>query len=59
MKTQKFVAYQKLSKKARKEIDRKKRSGWGNLRPATLIEQNHKSYQRNPKHRKREENFYA
>ncbi|MBR1528142.1 MAG: hypothetical protein IJ642_02420 [Oscillospiraceae bacterium] len=59
MKTQKFVSYQKLSKKARKEIDRKKRSGWGTLSPATQIEEPHKLYRRNPKHRKREEDFYA
>ena len=59
MKTQKFVSYEKLSKKARKELDRKKRSDWGNVRPVTQIENNKKSYQRHAKHRKREEYLYA
>ncbi len=59
MNTQKFVPYEKLSKKARKAIDRKKRSDWGNVKPATQVEANKKSYQRHEKHRKRAEYLYA
>lgn len=51
LKNQKFIPYEKLSKKARRELDQKKRSGWGNLRPATRIEKDPKVYRRQEKHR--------
>lgn len=59
MKSEKFVPYEKLNKKARKALNQKKRSDWGNVRPATQIEENKKSYQRHEKHRKRAEYLYA
>ncbi|MDE7121890.1 MAG: hypothetical protein K2O42_06995 [Oscillospiraceae bacterium] len=51
LKHQKFIPYEKLSKKARRELDQKKRSDWGAVRPATRIEKNPKAYQRQEKHR--------
>lgn len=48
---QKFVTYEKLSKKARRELDLKKRSDWGAVRPATRIEKNLKAYRRHEKHK--------
>ncbi len=59
MKAAKFVPYEKLSKKARKALDRQKRSDWGAVRPATQIEKSPKAYQRHSKHRKKEEYLYA
>jgi len=48
---QKFVPYQKLSKKARKELDKKRRSDWGLVRPGTRTEPNPKAYKRHAKHK--------
>lgn len=55
----KFVPYEKLSKKAKKELNSKKRSDWGDIRPGTRIEENPKAYKRHNKHRKRDESIYA
>ena len=59
MKNTKFIPYEKLSKKAQKELNQKKRSGWGELNPAMKIEKNSKAYKRHEKHRKRGESLYA
>ena len=32
---EKFIPYEKLSKKKRRELDKKRRSDWGELRPVT------------------------
>lgn len=58
MRKNKFISYQKLSKKARRELDKQKRSDWGAVRPVTRIEENPKAYKRHAKH-KGSENFYA
>jgi hypothetical protein len=42
MKNTKFIPYEKLSKKAQKELNLKKRSDWGELNPAMKIEKNPK-----------------
>ncbi len=42
----KFVPYEKLSKKARKERDAKKRVGWGELNPVTRASRSEKMYNR-------------
>ncbi len=47
----KFVPYEKASKKAKREIDLKKRNTWGDLNPVTKKEKNPKAYQRHPKHK--------
>lgn len=54
----KFISYQKLSKKARHELDKQKRSDWGAVHPVTRIAENPKAYKRHAKHKGRE-NFYA
>ncbi len=46
-----FVPYEKLSKKAQKEFNAKKRSDWGLCNPATRQEENRKAYKRHAKHR--------
>ena len=59
MKAEKFVPYEKLSKKARKALDQKKRADWGLVRPATQVEKSVKAYQRHAKHKHKEsENYF-
>jgi hypothetical protein len=41
-----FVPYEKLSKKKRREADRKKRDTWGALNPVTRKPPNPKAYNR-------------
>ena len=43
---EKFVSYTKLSKKKKRELDRKRRNTWGSLSPVTRREANSKSYNR-------------
>ena len=43
----KFVAYQKLSKKATHALDQKKRRTWQGLSPVTRMEKNPRAYDRN------------
>ena len=49
----KFVEYEKLSKKQKKEIDRKKRMGWGDVIPVTKTVESAKIYNRK-KHQRRD-----
>ncbi len=49
----KFVPYAKMSKKARRELDRQKRGSWGLCNPVARQEENKKAYRRHAKHRKR------
>ncbi len=51
---ERFIPYEKLSKKAKKEIDAKKRGDWGQCHPATKVQETGKVYVRRPKHRKAE-----
>lgn len=48
---EKFVPYEKLSKKAQKEIDAKQRGSWGNVKPVSRREENGKAYKRHAKHK--------
>lgn len=43
---EKFVPYEKLSKKKRREFDRAKRNDWGALSPVTRRQENPKAYKR-------------
>ena len=43
---EKFVKREKLSKKARRELDRKARKGWNGLSPVTRKAVNKKAYSR-------------
>lgn len=42
----KFIPYEKLSKKKQREIDRKRRGTWGSLNPVTRKTENPKAYNR-------------
>lgn len=48
---EKFIPYEKMSKKARRVLDLQKRSTWGGIDPATRQAENKKAYKRHPKHR--------
>ena len=43
---EKFIPYEKLSKKEKRKIDAAKRTTWGNLNPVTRKPQNSKAYDR-------------
>ncbi|MBQ8514288.1 MAG: hypothetical protein IJ496_02720 [Ruminococcus sp.] len=49
--TEKFVPYEKLSKKARRALNAKKRRDWGSCNPVTRAEPNKKAYRRHEKYR--------
>ena len=34
---EKFVPYEKMSKKKKREMDRKKREDWGNVKPGSRV----------------------
>ena len=44
---EKFIPYEKLSKKEKRKADAAKRSTWGDLNPVTRKPQNSKAYNRN------------
>ncbi len=44
---EKFIPYEKLSKKEKRKVDTAKRSTWGDLNPVTRKPQNSKAYCRN------------
>ena len=48
---EKFIPFEKLSKKKQREINNIKRSGWGNLNPVTRKTENKKAYNRKKHHR--------
>ncbi|MDR2606644.1 MAG: hypothetical protein LBC38_05115, partial [Oscillospiraceae bacterium] len=43
---QKFIPYEKLSKKARREQDARRRGSWNGLNPVTRVPANPKAYNR-------------
>lgn len=43
---EKFIPYEKLSKKKQRELDRLKRNTWGKLNPVTRKPENPKAYNR-------------
>ncbi len=47
---EKYVPYEKLSKKKKRELDAKKRGTWGSFSPVTRKPENSKAYNRK-KHR--------
>lgn len=44
---EKFIPYEKLSKKEQRKVDAAKRCTWGNLNPVTRKPRNSKAYCRN------------
>ena len=43
---EKFIPYEKLSKKKRRELDRQRRNDWGELKPVTRRIESGKIYKR-------------
>lgn len=43
---EKFIPYEKLSKKAKRELDLRKRGTWGGLNPVTRTPPNPRAYNR-------------
>ena len=50
---EKFVPYEKMSKKERKKLDSAKRRDWNGLNPVTRIAERSKKYSRKIKHPER------
>ena len=48
---EKFVPFEKLSKKAKRELNAKKRGTWGDVKPVSRRVENPKAYKRHPKHK--------
>ena len=44
---EKFIPYEKLSKKEKRKIDQARRQTWGELNPVTRKPENSKTYDRN------------
>ncbi|MBQ8621673.1 MAG: hypothetical protein IJ422_05105 [Oscillospiraceae bacterium] len=44
---EKFIPYEKLSKKEKRKIDHARRQTWGELNPVTRKSENSKAYNRN------------
>lgn len=49
---EKFIPYEKLSKKKKRELDKARRSTWGELSPVTRKAQSAKVYDRNKARKK-------
>lgn len=48
---EKFIPYEKLSKKERRKLDAEKRRGWNGLSPVTrVVPDSSKAYKRKPKY---------
>lgn len=47
---QKFVSYEKMSRKERRKVDSAKRRDWNGLNPVTRIAEKPKKYSRKIKH---------
>lgn len=50
---EKFVSYEKMSKKERRKIDSAKRRGWNGLNPVTRVSDKERKYSRKIKHPER------
>ena len=45
----KYIPYEKLSKAKKRELDRKKRNTWNNVKPVTRVQRSAKEYSRKNK----------
>ena len=52
----KFISYSKMSKKKQKEINKRKRGNWGEVKPITKVVPSKKIYNRKAK---RDRDFYG
>lgn len=50
---EKFIPYDKMSKKEQKKIDSAKRRSWNGLNPVTRVAENDRKYSRKVKHPER------
>lgn len=49
---EKFVAFEKMSKKEQRKLNAEKRRDWNGMNPVTrVVPDNKRAYKRNPKHR--------
>ncbi|MDO4566857.1 MAG: hypothetical protein Q4B42_05945 [Oscillospiraceae bacterium] len=55
---EKFTPYEKLSKKTRRELDLKRRRGWGALNPLSRKTANAKLYNRKKTRRREDEGLF-
>ena len=46
MEKEKFVPYEKLSKKEKRKLDAEKRGSWGSVNPVTRVPENSRAYKR-------------
>ena len=56
-KMEKFTPYEKLSKKKKREIDARRRGGWGGINPVTRKPKNPRAYNRKAVQRRGDPNF--
>ncbi len=56
---EKFISYEKLSKKKQRELNRKKRVTWGVLNPVTRKTKNEKLYDRKKARNRRDDSDFA
>ena len=56
---EKFIPYEKLSKKEKRKIDQARRQTWGELNPVTRKPENSKAYNRNKARNWKRETWYA
>lgn len=54
---EKFIPYEKLSKKKQRELDAKRRNTWGSLNPVTRKPENPKAYNRQKARKRDREEF--
>lgn len=58
MNVEKFIPYEKMSRKAKRKLDAQKRRGWDGCRPVSRTEPSAKTYCRRKKHRKTEMDWF-
>ena len=49
---EKFIPFEKLSKKKQREHNAQYRNDWGDVKPTSRVDESAKLYKRRPKHRK-------
>ena len=55
---EKFIPYEKLSKKKQRELNAKKRGSWGNFNPVTRKPANPKAYNRRTAQRRKTDSSF-
>lgn len=55
----KFIPYEKLSKKKKRELNEQRRNSWGTLNPVTRKTKNIKAYDRAKNRRRRDDDSFG